>query len=166
MNALRKDEFKIDILDKQKSIFLSKTQIVDAITKYQLYYHISLGNFVYETFLDLGETVQKVQELNLHISINKTLNKITQIFLQHSNEKEFNKNFEEYIKKQAMIDALDDFVKKDKDLLNKKYYYNQKLDDIKNKNYFNEQMQYNFETNYQKAYEYYNFAINKISPMR
>jgi len=136
---------------------LKKTKIVDAITKYQLYYHISLGNFVYETFLDLNETVEKIQELNLFKNLEISINKIKEIVKNFKNEKDI----EESIKKLSMQDALKDFVENDKDLLNKDFYYKQRIKDIENNSYFNDKMKYNFENNYQKTYEYFNSVINE-----
>jgi hypothetical protein len=77
---------------------LKKIKIVDAITKYQLYYHISLGNFVHETFLDLNETVGKIQELNLFKNLEISINKIQEIIKNSKNEKDI----EESIRKLAM----------------------------------------------------------------
>ncbi|TLP37706.1 hypothetical protein [Arcobacter arenosus] len=135
---------------------LKKIKIVDAITKYQLYYHISLGNFVHETFLDLNETVGKIQELNLFKNLEISINKIQEIIKNSKNEKDI----EESIRKLAMKDALKDFVENDKDLLNKDFYYKQRMKDIEENSYFNDKMKYNFEINYQKTYEYFNNIIN------
>ncbi len=136
---------------------LKKTKIVDAITKYQLYYHISLGNFVHETFLDLNETVEKIQELNLFKNLEISIDKIKKIVKNFKDEKDI----EESIRKLAMKDALKDFVENDKDLLNKDFYYQQRIKDIENSSYFNDKMKYNFENNYQKTYEYFNSVINE-----
>lgn len=134
---------------------LKKTKIVDAITKYQLYYHISLGNFVHETFLDLKETTQKIQELNLYKNIEFSIEKIKETIKNSKNENQI----EESIKKLAMKDALKDFVENDKDLLNKDFYYQQRLKAIEKNSYFSDKMAFNFETNYQKTFEYFNSVI-------
>ncbi len=139
--------------------YLKRGNLVDLVTKYELYYHISLSSYVFETLLDLQETVKKVQELNLLISPQKALFDIYNLILQNINKEVLHKDLEEKIRKVAALQALDDFIKADKELIGSKYYELQKKEQINNDKFFSENMKYNFESNYQKTFEHYNLVI-------
>jgi|GEM_PF-817292 len=139
--------------------YFKRANLVDLVTKYELYYHISLSSYVFETLLDLEETVKKVQELNLQVSPQKALFDIYSLILKDINKEALDKDLEVKIRKASALQALDDFIKADKELLGVKYYELQKKEDINNDKFFNENMKYNFESNYQKTFEHYNLVI-------
>ncbi len=147
--------------DSIKSInrYFKRGNLVDLVTKYELYYHISLSSYVFETLLDLEETVKKVQELNLQVSAKKALFDIYSLILQNINKETLDKDLEAKIRKVAALQALDDFIKTDKELVGAKYYELQKKEHINNDKFFSENMKYNFESNYQRTFEHYNIII-------
>lgn len=140
--------------------YFKRNNIVDLITKYELYYQISLGNFVFETFLDQEDTVKKLEELSLYIKPEIVLFNIYKIIELHKDDSNLEKELENFIKKDAALQALDDFIKKDKEFIGAKYYLKVKKEDILNDKFFNQLMQYNFESNYQRTYEHYKLIIN------
>lgn len=140
--------------------YLKRSSIIDLITKYELYYHISLGNYAFETILDLEETTKKLQELNLYVTPDMALFNIYKIIEEKIGEKDLEKNLEEYIRKRAALHALSDFVRADKELVGAKYYEKSKKGIILNDKFFSENMKINFESNYQKTYEHYSMLIN------
>jgi GTPase SAR1 family protein len=158
-------DFKIDTntyKDKKSIIDTNKFKrgtIIDFVTKYELYYHISLGNYIFETLLDVEETSQKLQELNLNVSPIKVLLYIFEIIEENLEKKDIENIVEINIRKKASLHALNDFIAKDKELIGKNYYEKQKIEDIENDLFFNEVMKFNFETNYQKTYEHYNLIL-------
>lgn len=91
--------------------YLERSSIVDLITKYELYYHISLGNYVFETLLDIDETTKKIQELNLYVSPEMVLFNIYKLIEEKITEKDFEKNLEKHIREKAALQALNDFVR-------------------------------------------------------
>ncbi len=148
-------------LNDEVSKYFKRTSMVDLVTKYELYYHISLGNYVFETFLDVQETTQKLQHLNLEVSPLKALFKIYEIIETHSQDEDFEKKLEFYIRKNASLQALDDFIENDKELVGQKYYKQRKMEDIEDDILFNEMMQFNFEVNYQKTFEHYSGVLTQ-----
>ncbi|RXJ69205.1 hypothetical protein CRV08_04140 [Halarcobacter ebronensis] len=140
--------------------FFQKNKIVDLITKYELYYQISLGNFIFETFLDQESTVKKLEELNLYITPEIALFNIYKIIEENQFSNSMEKELENLIKRDASLKALEDFVTKDKDLLGAKYYISAKKEDILKDKFFNKIMQYNFESNYQRTFEHYNLVVS------
>ena len=97
---------------------LTKDSIVDTLTRYELYYHISLGNFVLDTLQDFDETVKKLEELNLQIEVNRALTNILEIILNLGNKDDFEKRFEYQVRSRAITHALKDFVNNDNELIN------------------------------------------------
>jgi len=147
-------------LDYDLNKYLKRSSIIDLITKYELYYHISLGNYAFETILNLEETVQKLEELKLEVKPQVALFNIYNIIKEKKDDKDLEKNLEKYIRKRASLQALSDFVISDKELIGAKYYEKSKKEAILNDNFFNDSMKSNFEVNYQKTYEHYNMLIN------
>jgi ribonucleotide reductase alpha subunit len=84
---------------------------------------------------------------------------IYNLILQNINKEVLHKDLEEKIRKAAALQALDDFIKADKELIGSKYYELQKKEQINNDKFFSENMKYNFESNYQKTFEHYNLVI-------
>ncbi|XOB61208.1 hypothetical protein ACMC56_11400 [Campylobacterota bacterium DY0563] len=140
--------------------FFQRNNIIDLITKYELYYQISLGNFVFETLLDNEETVKKLEELKLYVKPEIAMFNIYKTIEANSNKQDLEKQLEYLIRIDASLLALDDFIKNDKDLIGSKYYAKMKKENILNDNFFNKIMQYNFESNYQRTYEHYNLVVN------
>lgn len=146
--------------DKETNKYFKRSSIVDLITKYELYYHISLGNYAFETLMDLDETVKKLQELNLYVTVDMALFNIYKIIEENKEDKDLEKNLEELIRKRASLHALNDFVISDKELLGAEYYKKSKKEAILKDRLFSENMKSDFETNYQRTYEHYNLVIN------
>ena len=61
--------------------YFTRDSIVDMLTRYELYYQISLGNYVLETIQNITETIKKLEELNLLIEVDTALSNIFEIIL-------------------------------------------------------------------------------------
>lgn len=144
---------------KKINKYFKRNKLVDLVTKYELYYHISLSSYVFETFLDLEETTIKLQELNLQVSTQKALFNIYNIIQKNFTNENLDKDLELLLRKEAALDALDDFINNDKELIGITYYRKQKQKDISNDIFFNEHMKFNFESNYLKTYKHYDLVI-------
>lgn len=131
------------------------------LTRYELYYQISLGNFVLETIQDIDETMKKLKELNLQIEPNTALSNIFEIIVHNSYKDDFEDIFEYHIRSRAMIHSLKDFINKDIELLNSKDFIEQKSKEITDDKYFNEDMKLQLDSDYNSVYDYYDTLITQ-----
>jgi hypothetical protein len=139
--------------------YLSKDSVVDILTRYELYYHISLGNFVLETLQDFDETMAKLAELNLQIEVNIALSNILEIILSLGNKDDFQERYEYHVRSRAITHALKDFVNHDEELINADDYIAQKTKAILDDTYFTETMKLQLESDYSLIYEHYEMMI-------
>jgi len=146
-------------LNNTIKVYLSRESVVDILTRYELYYHISLGNFVLETLQDFDETIKKLKELNLQIEVNMALSNVLEIILNLGNKENFEDRFEYHIRSRAITHALKDFINKDTDLINTDEYIDQKTKEILNDTYFTETMKLQLESDYSTIYDYYDMFV-------
>jgi hypothetical protein len=106
--------------------YLNKDSIIDMLTRYELYYEIGLANFIYETIQDIDEAYIKLEELDLEVESDVALSNIIEVILHFSHTENFDEILDYYIRSRALLHALKDFVNRDKDLLNKESYIEQK----------------------------------------
>lgn len=140
---------------------LTRDSIVDILTRYELYYHISLGNFVLETLQDFDETINKLSELNLQIEVNRALSNVLEIILNLGNKDDFADRFEYHIRSRAITHALKDFINKDTELINTDDYIEQKTKEIINDTYFTDTMKLQLESDYGTVFDYYDMLITE-----
>ncbi len=146
-------------LEEAIKTYFSRESIVEILTSYELYYQISLGNFVYETIMDIDEANKKLKELNLKPTINVILSNVYELVL-HSFEKEnFEKRFEYYLRQRAIIHALKDFVNNDTELVSVNDYIEERSELIAADEYFTETMYLQFESSYASIHEYFDLMI-------
>ena len=146
-------------LNNTIKVYLSRESVVDILTRYELYYHISLGNFVLETLQDFDETIKKLTELNLQIEVNMALSNVLEIILNLGNKENFENRFEYHVRSRAITHALKDFINKDTDLINTDEYIDQKTKEILNDTYFTETMKLQLESDYSTIYDYYDMFV-------
>ncbi|MEA2017513.1 MAG: hypothetical protein U9N59_03600 [Campylobacterota bacterium] len=139
----------------------TRDSIVDMLTRYELYYQISLGNFVLETIIEIDETMKKLEELNLQIEPNIALSNIFELILHNSHKDNFEDIFEYHLRSRAMMHSLKDFVNKDTELLNSKDFIEQKSKEIIDDKYFNEDMKLQLDSDYNSVYDYYDTLITQ-----
>ena len=146
-------------LNNTINVYLTRDSIVDILTRYELYYHISLGNFVLETLQDFDETINKLTELNLQIEVNRALSNVLEIVLNLGNKNDFEDRFEYHIRSRAITHALKDFINKDTELINTDDYIEEKTKAILNDTYFTETMKLQLESDYSSVFDYYDTVI-------
>ncbi|RXI43643.1 hypothetical protein CRU99_06845 [Malaciobacter mytili] len=143
-------------LIKQK---FKKTNLVESIAKYQIYYQIALGILVKDSCFDKDEMALKLQELQLDIDIENILNIIVKLINTFYEEKEFEEIFEDNIKLNAFLHSLKDFMTKNSDLTEKTFeVYQQK---IMNDEFFDIKMQLHFQEELEERKAYWE---NLITP--
>jgi len=139
--------------------YFTKDNIIDMLTQYELYYQISLGNYVYETLQDIEETNNKIDELALRLDPNIAISNIFDILLHFSHQEDFENKFYYHLRTRALMHSLKDFVNKDEELLGKDKYIEQKSDMILNDTFFTEDMKLLFENDYSIMNEEYEMMI-------
>ena len=140
--------------------YYEKESIIKILTSYILYYQITLGRYIYETIQDKEETIKKIKELNLVLEPNQILIIVSEGILQNANEENFKNDFEKYIRIEAMLHALNDFVKNDNDLLNKDHFLEYKKKDILEDTAFNSGMKMQYLNEYPCMFNHYNNIID------
>lgn len=141
--------------------YFTRESIVDLFTKYELYYQISLGNYIYETLKDVDETMNKIKELNLKVLPDTVLPNIFEIVLQHNQDEDFEDSFEYHLRVRALLHSLKDFVNNDKELLKVEYYIKEKSQQIINDEFFNEEMKLQLESEYSAVYDHYDVMFTE-----
>ncbi len=138
---------------------LTRDSIVDMLTRYELYYQISLGNFVLETLQDYDETLAKLKELNLQVPVDTALMNIVEIVKQHCLKDNFDEKLEYHLRSCSILHALKDFINTDKELLNSEDYKEDKTKAIVADTYFQETMKVQMESDYHFVYNHYDLMI-------
>jgi len=139
--------------------YMTREFVVDMLTRYELYYHISLGNFVMETLQDYDETVKKLKELNLEVEVNVALATIVELIVHLYKTEKFEETFEYQLRSRAILKALKDFVNGDVELINSEDYISLKTEEIASDTYFKESMKVQLESDYTNVNEYYDLLI-------
>ena len=140
--------------------YYERDSIVKIITSYILYYQITLGHYVYETIQDAEDAIKKIKELDLRLEPNQILIIVSETILEHANEENFKNDFEKYIRTEAMLHSLSDFVKSDDALLNKDSFLEYKKEHILNDNAFNSNMKMQYLNEYPNMFKHYNNIID------
>ncbi|MGB3750503.1 MAG: hypothetical protein WA945_02970 [Arcobacteraceae bacterium] len=141
--------------------YFTRDSIIDMLTRYELYYQISLGSYVLETLQDIDETVKKLKELNLLIEIDTALSNIFEIILHNCYEEDFEDKFDYHLRCRALMHSLKDFINKDKDLLNSDDYSNDITQQILKDTYFKESMKLQLESDYNSLYHIYEQIVSE-----
>lgn len=139
--------------------YLDRDTLIDMLTRYELYYEIGLANYIYETIQDIEEAYKKLEELNLEVESDVALSNLIELILHYSHHENFEDILEFYIRSRALLHALKDFANKDKDLLNKESYIEQKTEQIMNDKYFTDSMKVQLESEYMDVVEKYELIV-------
>ena len=123
----------------------TRENIVNTVASYQLYYQLAVGVYVKETSFDQKETMKKVQDLNLDIEPENVLNTMVKLISGLNEEENFKTLFDENIKANAMLHALDDFIGKNEELTNKETTYKTYSEKIQNEDFYNINMHVQFD---------------------
>lgn len=137
----------------------TKEQVVKDLTSYILYYQISLGRNVYETFHDEQLAIQKLKELNLTLTPNDIVSKVLEFTFVYYKSDNFDKIFDRLLMQQALLHSLEDFVTNDKTLLNMQSYIMMKKRLIEEEKFFDSDMKMQFLKEYPRMHEHYEKLI-------
>ena len=115
--------------------YLKKEVVIKNVAAYVVYYQISLGQNVLESVQDINLATKKLIELNLTLDPNDVVLKVFLIIIDNIKDKNLWNNLDNIISKNAFLQSLEDFVKKDNELLNKERYLHVKKEQIENNSY-------------------------------
>lgn len=124
----------------------SRDNLIDTISKYQLYYQISLATYIKETSTDSSfELAKKIEDINLDIELEDVLNTIVKVITTFNDEEKFEDFFEDNIKVNAFIHSLKNYIEKDKELENKDLVYDKYYNKIIEDQFYNVEMNIHFD---------------------
>jgi len=135
-------------LEQAIEYYFSKDKLSDIICKYQLFYQIGLGNITLESLQDLQESVEKIKELNLQVKSETIIEAVCDILIAFNSENNFDKDIDFYLKQKALKNALEDFIKNDKELIHSRPFYDMLVERINENKFFTYSMQVQFDMDY------------------
>jgi uncharacterized protein YeeX (DUF496 family) len=135
-------------IDDAYARFSNKKDLIEYFCKYELYYQISLGNYAYLTTLDINDTLANLTNLNLSVDASKMIENLHNIIEHFSCEDDFEEKFDDYVKRIACLNSLEDFVKSDKEFLSPEHFTASTAESILDNSFFNESMQKQFDDSF------------------
>ena len=139
-------------LEEAINKYFYKDNLINCISKYQLYYQIGLGGVVFKSTQDIEETYKKLEELNLQINTQTVFESIHKIVLHLSQEDDFDNKFDSHLRMSALAQMLNDFVEADNDLIDAQPFADMIFEQIKDDTFFNEYMQEQFDDDYDNVF--------------
>lgn len=123
-------------------------QIIENLARYELFYQISLAKIVSQSEFDVQSTYKKINELSLDIDPETVFYTILAIIRHFSDTKDFEKQYLRELQKHASVHAVEDYIKKDKELIKPEIFLQTILDTINDGTFFTEDMQKQFDSEY------------------
>jgi len=112
--------------------YFSREPIIKNLAKYEMYYQVACGNLVNTT---------KTHEINYEIELQLALGSIYEMLKDISSLENCSKIFEDELKKQSAMDALQNFVNQNLELLkNSQIQIESIIKNINNNTFFNQTM--------------------------
>jgi len=133
--------------------YFSKKQIISNLSKYEMFYQVSLGNLINKF---------QTNEISYDIELQYALGSIYEMLKEIENQKDENLIFEMELKKQASMDALQYFVNENLELIkNGQIEVEDMVNNINDNIFFNEAMNKICEDNIPLQIEKWSNIINE-----
>lgn len=133
--------------------YFSKKQIISNLSKYEMFYQVSLGNLINKF---------QTNEISYDIELQYALGSIYEMLKEIENQKDENISFEMELKKQASMDALQYFVNENLELIkNGQIEVEDMVNNINDNIFFNEAMNKICEDNIPLQIEKWSNIINE-----
>jgi len=123
-------------------------QIIENLAKYELYYQISLSHIVSQSEFDVKSTYKKINQLSLDIDPETVFYTIISIIRHFDDSSSFEKDYLNELQKHASVHALEDYVKKDKELLHPETFLESVVESVNDGSFFSDSMQKQFDSEY------------------
>jgi len=146
---------------EQLEKYFQRDTLIDIFVRYEIYFHMGLGRLVYLSIQDIEDTYKKLDELNLQIDTNIVINALYNILLHYSSDDIFQNTLDYHIRASAMSQALEEFISKDKELINPKLYAEKMHNEIFNDTIFTDELKQQFELEYKEIYPFFENSITK-----
>lgn len=141
--------------------YFSRNRLLDSLTKYQLYYQISLSNYVYTALDDPEATIDKLNEFDLKLDTGLVFRTILEIINNFSDQKDFEDKFDYHLRLRALSQSLYDYIAKDKKLHNPQAFADTIHAKINQDEYFTDVMKEQFDMEYNNLYSYWESIISE-----
>lgn len=119
--------------------------LIENLSKYELYYQISLEYLVQQTEFDKDSALAKLEKMQLEVDPEQVFYTIIAITRNWKDFSTFEKNFSQELQKHASINALEDYVKNDPDLLHPEIFLDETIEKINNEEFFTDKMKKFFD---------------------
>ncbi len=149
-------------LDDAYNKYLQTDKLTLFLAKNELYYKISLNYYIHQTTFDISDALEKLIELDLKIDIDTSYKIFKEIIDKFSIEDNFEEMLDEYIKMSACFQSLEDFIKKDTDLVNPHLFAKSITQTIENGTFFNSNLQQQFDEQIDETIEKWALIVNAV----
>lgn len=119
----------------------SYDHLIENLSKYELYYQISLEYLVQKTEFDKDSALEKLEKMHLEVDPEHVFYSIIAITRSWQDFSTYHEKFETELQKHASINALEDYVKNDPDLLHPEIFLDETIEQINSGDFFNKKMQ-------------------------
>jgi hypothetical protein len=134
----------MDKIEKKLSEQFNYENIVKNLAVYELAYQIALEYMVQLTEFDKQSALEKIEQMQLEVDPERVFYSIIAITRTWENIEKFDKEFYNELKKHACINALEDYIKNDKDLMHPEAFLEEMVTKINLGVFFNDKMNYFF----------------------
>lgn len=119
--------------------------LITNLSKYELYYQISLEYLVQQTEFDKESALAKLEKMQLEVDPEHVFYSIIAITRSWKDFSTYKDKFDTELQKHASINALEDYVKNDPDLLHPEIFLDETIEKINNESFFNQKMKQFFD---------------------
>lgn len=135
--------------------------IIANLARYELAYQIALEVLVQRTEFDEASALQKLQTMQLEIEPENLFYTVIALIRNKKTFKNFKQEFEKELQQHACINALEDYLRSDSQLLHPEMFLEQTIEEINDNKFFNTAMQKIFEEEYENVLIRWRSIINK-----
>ena len=132
-------------MEKKLAQEFNYDNIVKNLAVYELAYQIALEYMVQLTEFDKQSALDKIEQMQLEIDPERVFYSIIAITRTWENIDNYDKEFYNELKKHACINALEDYIKNDKDLMHPETFLEEMVAKINVGIFFNDKMKQFFD---------------------
>lgn len=135
--------------------------IIKNLAHYELCYQIALEFLVQQTEFDQSSALKKLESMKLEIEPENVFYTVLALVRNRKDFKNFKTEFEHELEKHACINALEDYVRNDKQLLHPEMFLEQTIENINENHFFNDRMKSIYKEEYDNTLIRWKSVINK-----
>lgn len=135
--------------------------IIQNLASYELYYQIALEFLVEQTEFDHTSALKKLETMQLEIEPENVFYTVLALIRSQKDFKSFKTKFKKELEKHACINALEDYVRNDTQLLHPEMFLEQTIENINDNTFFNDKMRKIYQEEYENVLIRWKSIINK-----